>query len=47
MNKLVGSILFFIFNNLEYDNGEKYLLYVLEKKKSITIKKIDSTINFD
>ena len=31
----------------KYDNGEKYLLYVLEKKKSITIKKIDSTINFD
>ena len=31
----------------KYDNGEKYLLYILEKKKSITIKKIDSTINFD
>jgi len=31
----------------KYDTGEKYLLYVLEKKKSISIKKIDSTINFD
>lgn len=31
----------------KYDNGEKYLLYVLEKKKSISLKKIDSTINFD
>jgi len=31
----------------KYDNGEKYLLYILEKKKSISIKKIDSTINFD
>jgi hypothetical protein len=31
----------------KYDNSEKYLLYVLEKKKSTGIKKIDSTINFD
>lgn len=31
----------------KYDNGEKYLLYVLEKKKSFCLKKIDSTINFD
>jgi len=31
----------------KYDTGEKYLLYILEKKKSISIKKIDSTINFD
>jgi hypothetical protein len=31
----------------KYDNGEKYLLYILEKKKSINIKKIDSTVNFD
>jgi hypothetical protein len=31
----------------KYDNGEKYLLYILEKKKSINIKKINSTINFD
>ena len=31
----------------KYDNGEKYLLYVLEKKKSISFKKIDSVINFD
>lgn len=30
----------------KYDNGEKYLLYILEKKKSV-IKKIDPTINFD
>jgi hypothetical protein len=31
----------------KYDNGEKFLLYVLEKKKLSVIKKIDSTINFD
>jgi hypothetical protein len=30
-----------------YDSSEKYTLYILEKKKSIIIKKIDSTINFD
>ena len=30
----------------KYDNGEKYLLYILEKK-SINLKKIDSTVNFD
>jgi hypothetical protein len=30
----------------KYDNGEKYLLYILEKKKSINIKKIHSTIFF-
>lgn len=29
-----------------YENGEKYLLYILEKKKNL-IKKIDSVINFD
>jgi hypothetical protein len=31
----------------KYDNGEKYLLYVLEKKSNVTIKKINSIINFD
>jgi hypothetical protein len=38
----------FTINSIEkYDNGEKYLLYIIEKKKKIMLKKIDSVINFD
>lgn len=38
----------FIINSLEkYNNGEKYLLYTIEKKKNLILKKIDSFINFD
>jgi hypothetical protein len=38
----------FIINACEkYNNGEKYLLYVLEKKKDLSLKKINSLINFD
>ena len=38
----------FSINALEkYNNGEKYLLYIIEKKKNLTIKKIDSLISFD
>lgn len=31
----------------KYNNGEKYLLYIIKKKKIINLKKIDSVINFD
>jgi len=31
----------------KYDNNKKYLLYILEKNKLNTLKKIDSIINFD
>ena len=31
----------------KYENGQKYLLYIIEKKKKINIKKISSVINFD
>lgn len=31
----------------KYENGEKYLLYIIQKKKLLTFKKIDSFINFD
>ena len=35
-------------NSVEkYNDGEKYLMYILEKKKSIGIKKINSLIDFD
>jgi len=35
-------------NSVEkYNNGEKFLLYILEKKKVYGIKKISSLINFD
>lgn len=38
----------FSINSFEkYNNGEKFLLYVLQKNKSIGIKKISSLINFD
>ena len=38
----------FKINALEkYNNGEKYLLYIIEKKKNLTLKKIDSLISFD
>jgi hypothetical protein len=38
----------FSLNSFEkYDNGSKYLLYVIEKKKNLSFKKIDSFINFD
>lgn len=38
----------FTINSIEkYDNGEKYLLYIIEKKKKLMLKKIDSVINFD
>lgn len=38
----------FSINAIEkYNNGEKYLLYIIEKKKNLTIKKIDSLISFD
>ena len=38
----------FSINALEkYNNGEKYLLYIIEKKKNLTLKKIDSLISFD
>ena len=30
----------------KYNNGEKYLLYIIDKKKNL-LKKINSTINFD
>ena len=37
----------FTINSMEkYDDGQKYLLYIIEKKKLI-FKKIDSVINFD
>jgi hypothetical protein len=38
---------FSITSQEKYENGEKYLLYTMEKKKKITFKKIESTINFD
>jgi len=31
----------------KYDNGKKYLLYTITKKKNKYLKKINSTINFD
>jgi len=31
----------------KYNNGEKYLLYIIKRKKIGILKKIDSTINFD
>lgn len=31
----------------KYNNSKKYLLYVIEKKKDLKLKKINSTINFD
>jgi hypothetical protein len=31
----------------KYENGEKYLLYIIEKKKKINLKKISSIISFD
>ena len=31
----------------KYNNGEKYLLYIIKKKKILNLKKIDSVINFD
>jgi len=31
----------------KYNNGEKFLLYTIEKKKDLYIKKINSFINFD
>lgn len=31
----------------KYNNGEKFLLYIIQKKKNLMIKKIDSVINFD
>jgi hypothetical protein len=35
-------------NSVEkYNNGQKYLLYIIQKKKILTYKKIDSFINFD
>ena len=38
----------FSINSIEkYTDGEKYLLYIIEKKQSIGIKKISSLINFD
>jgi hypothetical protein len=38
----------FTINSIEkYNNGEKFLLYIIEKKKSIALKKISSLINFD
>jgi len=38
----------FSVNSIEkYNNGEKFLLYTIEKKKNLYIKKINSFINFD
>ena len=38
----------FSVNSIEkYNNGEKFLLYTIEKKKDLYIKKINSFINFD
>lgn len=38
----------FSINTIEkYNDGEKYLLYIIEKKQVIGIKKISSLINFD
>ena len=31
----------------KYNNGEKYLLYIIEKKKNLIFKKVNSIINFD
>jgi len=31
----------------KYNNGQKFLLYIIQKKKSLGLKKIDSIINFD
>jgi hypothetical protein len=38
----------FSINAIEkYENGHKYLLYIIEKKKNLTLKKINSLIYFD
>jgi hypothetical protein len=31
----------------KYENGQKYLLYIIEKKKKINFKKISSVMSFD
>ena len=31
----------------KYNNGKKFLLYIIEKKHNLKLKKIDSIINFD
>ncbi len=38
---------FDIISTEKYENGEKFLLYIINKKKKLTLKKIDSVINFD
>jgi hypothetical protein len=38
----------YIISSIEkYDNGNKYLLYVIQKKNNFNLKKINSTLNFD
>jgi hypothetical protein len=31
----------------KYNNGKKYLLYIIDKKKNLSFKKVNSIINFD
>jgi hypothetical protein len=31
----------------KYNNGEKFLLYVIKKRKELSLKKVNSVINFD
>jgi hypothetical protein len=31
----------------KYNNGKKYLLYIIDKKKNLSLKKVNSIINFD
>ena len=38
---------FDIISTEKYENGEKFLLYIIKKKVKSTLKKIDSVINFD
>ena len=47
LRQIIKPYNYFIEAKEKYENGKKFLLYILNKKNNISFKKIDSVINFD
>lgn len=47
LRQIIKPYNYFIEAKEKYENGKKFLLYILNKKNNISLIKIDSIINFD
>jgi len=47
LRQIIKPYNYYIEAKEKYENGKKFLLYILQKKNNSSLKKIDSVINFD